>query len=194
MPRLARTHRHEMVGGGGGRGDFIGTSRGEGGGGEVTVLKICFFYLRIFKNGFQSAHLANRQQFSLRLGSEPKKRRMRVERNGSTREHLRGGVDKRRPRWIIVHPHRVVLNLFGSVRPECHPSFLPSSPLPAKRKRKRERKRSERRKRHTHTQCTMHHAPCTMHHAQTKRSEAKTKTKRGEKRRTRHDKRSFQRV
>ena len=40
MLRLARTHRHEMVGGGVG-GDFRGTSRGGGGGGEVTVLKIC---------------------------------------------------------------------------------------------------------------------------------------------------------
>ena len=99
---------------------------------------------------------------------------MRVERNGSTRENLRGGVDKRPPRWIIVHPQGVVLNLFGSVRPECHPSFLPLPPLPTKRKRKRS---EARRKRHTHT---MHHAQCTMHHAQTKRSETKRKRKRSE--------------
>ena len=51
---------------------------------------IFFFYFRIFKNGFLSAHLANRQKNPCRLGSERKNPRMRVERNESTREILRG--------------------------------------------------------------------------------------------------------
>ncbi len=55
-----------------------------------TYIYIYFFYLRIFNNGFQSAHLANRQKNSLRLGSEPNKTRRRVEINGSTRDNLRG--------------------------------------------------------------------------------------------------------
>ena len=41
-----------------------------------------------------------------------------MDRNGLTRKFLRGGVGKRPPRWIIMHPHRVVLDLFGSVWPE----------------------------------------------------------------------------
>ena len=51
---------------------------------------IYFFYLRFFKNGFQSAHPANRLKKPHRLGDEPKNPRRRVERNGSTRENLRG--------------------------------------------------------------------------------------------------------
>ena len=59
---------------------------------------IYFFFFQIFKNGFQSAHPANRQKNPYRLGSEPKIPRSRVERNGSTRENLRGGSLKRPPK------------------------------------------------------------------------------------------------
>jgi hypothetical protein len=81
-----------------------------------------------------------------------------------------------------VHPHRVILDLFGSVRPECHPSFLPppllsvpSSSLPflfcfhtMHTCTMHHTQCTTHNAPHTmhHAQCTMHNAPCTMHHAQ----------------------------
>ena len=113
-----------------------------------------FFFLRFFKDGFLSAHPANRQKFPPRLGSEPKKPRRRVERNGLTRGKLRGGSSKWPPRWNFQHPHRAFLDLFGSVRPASpllpSSSFLPSFPPSGETKTKRsenenEARRSERR-------------------------------------------------
>ncbi len=78
--------------------------------------------------------MANRLRNLLRVGSEPKTTRTRVEINRLTREKLKGGVDKRRPHWILMHPPKVVLDLFGSVRPAVPllPSFLPSSFFPSR--------------------------------------------------------------
>ncbi len=150
-----------------------------------------FFYLRFFKNGFLSAQSANRQNNPYRLGSEPKTPRRRVDRNGLTRKCLRGGVDKRPPRWIIMHPHRVVLDLFGSVWPAS--PFLPSSFPPSgetKTTRKRKRKRNEAKRGETKTERgeKLTQASLSLGNlAERKRNEAKrgeTKTERGEARRS----------